>query len=76
MPVLTRRRPLVHFAVSGWERGRLALRHGISATGSEGFGLGQYEAGFRQNEVNETVLPKLTLVDLKEIGVGLLVIAG
>ena len=25
-----------------------------------GLGLEQYEAGFRQNEVNESVLPKLT----------------
>src|SRR6516225_1503595 len=33
-------------------------------------GLGQYEAGFRQNEVNESILPKLTQEDLKEIGVG------
>jgi SAM domain (Sterile alpha motif) len=35
-----------------------------------GLGLGQYEASFRQNEVNESVLPKLTQEDLKEIGVG------
>ena len=35
-----------------------------------GLGVGQYEAGFRQNEVNESVLPKLTQEDLKEIGVG------
>src|SRR6516165_8146559 len=34
-----------------------------------GLGLEQYEAGFRQNEVNESVLPKLTQEDLKEIGV-------
>src|SRR4029077_7156268 len=31
---------------------------------------GQYEATFRQNEVNESVLQKLTQEDLKEIGVG------
>jgi class 3 adenylate cyclase/predicted ATPase len=35
-----------------------------------GLGLGQYEAAFRHNEVNESVLPKLTQGDLKEIGVG------
>ena len=35
-----------------------------------GLGLGQYEASFRQNEVNESVLPKLTQEDLKEMGVG------
>ena len=35
-----------------------------------GLGLGQYEVSFRQNEINESVLPKLTQEDLKEIGVG------
>jgi class 3 adenylate cyclase len=35
-----------------------------------GLDLGQYEASFRQNEVNESVLQKLTQEDLKEIGVG------
>ena len=34
-----------------------------------GLGLGRYEAGFRENEVDETVLPKLTAEDLKELGV-------
>ena len=33
-------------------------------------GLGQYEAAFRENEINEQVLPSLTQEDLKEIGVG------
>jgi SAM domain (Sterile alpha motif) len=33
-------------------------------------GLGQYEAAFRDNETDETVLPNLTQEDLKEIGVG------
>jgi class 3 adenylate cyclase len=33
-------------------------------------GLGQYEAAFRKNEINERVLPSLTQEDLKEIGVG------
>jgi hypothetical protein len=35
-----------------------------------GLGLGQYEAAFRQNEIDERVLPSLTREDLKEIGVG------
>jgi class 3 adenylate cyclase/predicted ATPase len=35
-----------------------------------GLGLGQYEAAFRDNEIDETVLPNLTQEDLKEIGVG------
>ena len=33
-------------------------------------GLGKYEAPFRDNKINERVLPKLTQEDLKEIGVG------
>ena len=34
-----------------------------------GLGLGQYEAAFRENEIDAEVLPKLTSEDLKEIGV-------
>jgi class 3 adenylate cyclase/predicted ATPase len=33
-------------------------------------GLEQYEAAFRENEIDETILPKLTAEDLKELGVG------
>jgi class 3 adenylate cyclase/ABC-type lipoprotein export system ATPase subunit len=32
-------------------------------------GLGQYEAAFRDNEVDDSVLPNLTAEDLKELGV-------
>jgi hypothetical protein len=32
-------------------------------------GLGKYEAIFRENEIDETVLPNLTAEDLKELGV-------
>ena len=32
-------------------------------------GLGKYEAAFRENEIDETVLPSLTPEDLKELGV-------
>ena len=46
-------------------------------------GLGQYEAAFRENEIDETVLPNLTAEDLKDLGVdppqphsGILVIIG
>ena len=34
-----------------------------------GLGLGKYEAAFRENEIDETVLPNLTADDLKELGV-------
>jgi class 3 adenylate cyclase len=33
-------------------------------------GLGKYEAAFRENEINEQVLTRLTQEDLKEMGVG------
>ena len=32
-------------------------------------GLGKYEAAFRENEIDETVLPRLTHENLKELGV-------
>src|ERR1700693_5613376 len=35
-------------------------------------GLGKYEATFRENEIDETVLPGLTAEDLKELGVAAL----
>jgi class 3 adenylate cyclase/predicted ATPase/ABC-type transport system involved in cytochrome c biogenesis ATPase subunit len=33
-------------------------------------GLDQYEAAFRENEIDDTVLPSLTAEDLKDLGVG------
>jgi hypothetical protein len=33
-------------------------------------GLGKYEAAFRENEIDERVLPSLTEEHLKELGVG------
>src|SRR4029078_3767411 len=35
-------------------------------------GLGKYEAAFRENDIDETVLPNLTADDLKELGVSAL----
>jgi hypothetical protein len=35
-------------------------------------GLGEYEATFRENAINEKVLPSLTAEDLKELGVNAL----
>jgi hypothetical protein len=34
-------------------------------------GLGKYEAVFRENEIDETVLPNLTTEDLKDLGVSI-----
>jgi class 3 adenylate cyclase len=33
-------------------------------------GLEQYEAAFRDNNIDETILPSLTTEDLKELGIG------
>ncbi|TKB44745.1 MAG: adenylate/guanylate cyclase domain-containing protein, partial [Mesorhizobium sp.] len=41
--------------VGGWLR-----RHGLE----------QYEASFRENKIDDTVLPRLTAEDLKDLGVG------
>ena len=37
----------------------------------QGLGLGQYEAAFRENEIDDAVLPNLTAEDLKDLGVGI-----
>ena len=34
-------------------------------------GLEQYEAAFRQNEIDETILPRVTAEDLKDLGVSI-----
>ena len=36
-----------------------------------GLGLGEYEATFRENAIDDTVLPNLTAEDLKDLGVGI-----
>src|SRR3984893_14698371 len=37
----------------------------------DGLGLGQYAQAFRDNEIDERVLPSLTAEDLKDLGVQL-----
>jgi class 3 adenylate cyclase len=37
----------------------------------QSLGLERYEAAFRENEIDETVLPSLTAEDLKDLGVGI-----
>jgi hypothetical protein len=46
----------------------LGLRHGRRGLAA-GLGLGKYEVVFRENEINERVLPSLTAEDLEELGV-------
>ena len=41
----------------------------MSWSGCGAWGLGKYEALFRENDIDETVLPTLTAEDLKELGV-------
>jgi hypothetical protein len=36
-----------------------------------GLGLGEYEATFRENAINEKVLPNLTAEDLKDMDIGM-----
>src|SRR2546422_8867191 len=36
-----------------------------------GLGLRQYEAAFRENAIDDTVLPSLTAEDLKDLGIGI-----
>jgi len=36
-----------------------------------GLGLGQYEAAFRENAIDNTVLPSLTVEDLKDLGISI-----
>jgi len=38
-------------------------------------GLEQYEAAFRENKIDDTVLPRLTAEDLKDLGVGVVELA-
>jgi hypothetical protein len=44
-------------------------RHGRCGLAAD-LGLGKYEAAFRENEIDETVLPSLTAEHLKQLGVG------
>src|SRR5450755_1358035 len=39
--------------------------------GLRSLGLERYEVAFRENEIDETVLPSLTAEDLKDLGVGI-----
>jgi class 3 adenylate cyclase len=43
----------------------------MSERGSKALALGQYEAAFRENGIDDTVLPSLTAEDLKDLGVGI-----
>ena len=53
-------------------QGEAWARHMKVAVWLRSLGLGKYEAAFRENEIDETVLPGLTAEDLKELGVSAL----
>jgi SAM domain (Sterile alpha motif) len=40
------------------------------ATWLRGLGLEEYEAAFRQNHIDDAVLPNLTAEDLRDLGIG------
>jgi class 3 adenylate cyclase len=50
---------------AGWSSGAIMDLGGWLRS----LGLEQYEAAFRENEIDDTVLPKLTADDLKDLGV-------
>jgi len=61
--------------------GRDLAEDGLNLTGEapmdiaawlNGLGLGQYKQAFRDNEIDERVLPSLTAEDLKDLGEKLL----
>ena len=58
---------LANYAPPGWH---LGPRMDIGAW-LRSLGLERYEAAFRENEIDETVLPNLTAEDLKDLGVGI-----
>ncbi len=48
---------------------RSAPHRSYARSRARSLGLGKYEALFRENDIDETVLPNLTAEDLKELGV-------
>jgi len=51
------------------DRGSIGRGEMDIAAWLDGLGLGQYEQAFRDNEIDERVLPNLTAEDLKDLGV-------
>ena len=73
---LTQKRPFMSDALDTWVRSdhHLAQEIGTSmeiGAWLRGLGLGQYEATFRESEIEADVLPELTDTDLEKIGVPL-----
>ena len=50
-------------------KAKIGRHHGHRGLAAEPLGLGQYEAAFRENDIDETVLRGLTHETLKELGV-------
>jgi hypothetical protein len=59
-----------HYGPATWGQWPTAARD-QSEDGSEALALGQYEATFRENEIDPDVLPDLTELDLEKLGIPL-----
>ena len=56
--------------MAGFNLRQAQRRHGRRGLAAEAWASNKYEATFRENEIDETVLPSLTAEDLKDLGVG------
>ena len=70
------KRPVTSNALDSWVRSDHHLTQPVGASMDigawlRGLGLGQYEAAFRESEIEADVLPELTETDLEKIGLPL-----
>jgi hypothetical protein len=72
LPVIQRAAPYRQAVSPGGSCNRKRTRGSAMDVGGwlRRLGLEQYEAAFRENRIDDTVLPRLTAEDLKELGVG------
>ena len=71
-PVFRRRHRLLRIAVRAYDASKEKHRNDTMDIGAwlRGLGLERYEQAFRDNEIDQRILPELTADDLKELGVG------
>ena len=71
-PVFRRRHRLLRIAVRAYDASKEKHRNDAMDIGAwlRGLGLERYEQAFRDNEIDQRILPELTADDLKELGVG------
>src|SRR5260370_30993432 len=71
-PVFRRRHKLLRIAVRAYDASKEKHRNDAMVVGAwlRGLGLERYEQAFRDNEIDQRILPEPTADDLKELGVG------